>query len=352
LTYQCLEVKPNLPLEARPKGILVIEEQQPFLLGVGTGEKTALSSSKFQFHVSPNGNWLAAKYVDDNNKPWLSIETVSGTQQLVPWNDDWFLLGGWLDNQHIWISHYTEPLITVVNLFTDERQELAPDFPGLETVAQAGEHFVLGASTVLYDSSLNVAIYPRLESDGYVYVVMWNQRTNRVLAKVKDIFKSFSYHPLWSLDQKEIYVAVGDKWDSNKPDNSIEDFFSLGQDGQVRQLTDLGASFVNTYIGSVSLSPNGKKIAFWLQAQPSLYKDPQLAVLDLGTQQVTNYCIPGAYHSSAVAPVWSLDSRYLAVQSQYEPNAGWIILVDTQEGWAAQVAEIVQGWPAGWMAEP
>lgn len=352
LTHQCLEVKPSLPPEARPKGILVIEQQQPFLLAVGTGKRTALSSSKIQFHVSPNGNWLASRYVDDNNKPWLSIETIDGTQQLVPWKDDWFLLGDWLDNERIWISHYTEPLLTVVNPFTGEEQELMPAFPGLETVAQEGEHYALGDSTVLYNSSLNFVVYPRLEEDSRTYVVLWDLQANHLLAKVRDIAKSFSYNPLWSPDQKEIYVAVVDKWDSDTPDNSIEDFFSLGWDGQVRQLTDFGTSFVDTYIGSASLSLNGKKIAFWLQARPSPYKEPQLAVLDLETQQVTNYCIPGSYRSSFTSPVWSLDGRYLAIQSQHEPNAGWIILVDTQEGWGAQVAEIAQGWPAGWMAEP
>ncbi len=351
LTYQCLEVMLSLPLETRPQGILIIDEQQPYLLSIKTGEKTALNSSKFQFHVSPNGNWFASRYMDDNNKSWLSIETVGGVQQIVPWNDDWFLLGGWVDNEHIWISHYTEPLLTVVNPFSGEEQELKPDFPGLETVAQEGEHYALGASTVIYSSSQNYVVYPRLEEDGYVYIVLWDQQANHVLAKVKDVGKSFSYDPLWSLDETQIYVAVIDKWDSNKPEDSIENFFSLSQDGRVRQLTDFGASFVDTFIGGVSLSPDGRKIAFWLQVRPSPYVEPQLAVLDLETKQVTSYCIPGSYRSSFTIPAWSLDGRYLAVQSQYEPNAGRIILVDTNEGWAAQIAEITQGWPAGWLAD-
>lgn len=258
-----------------------------------------------------------------------------------------------MDNERIWISHYKEPLLTVVNPFSGEQQELVPDFPGLETVAQLGEDFALGASNVLYSSSLNLVVYPRLESDGYAYVVLWDQQANRVQAKIKDVSKSFSYNPLWSLDQKKIYVAVADKWDSNKPDDLIHDFFSLSQDGQVRQLTDFGASFADTSIGSGSLSPDGKKIAFWLELRPSLYKGQQLAVLDLVTEQVTDYCVPGSYQGDAPSPIWSLDSRYLAVQNQYEPNTGRVILVDIQKGWAAQVAEIIpNGWPAGWLAGP
>jgi len=117
-------------------------------------------------------------------------------------------------------------------------------------------------------------------------------------------------------------------------------------------LTDFGTSFTSNYIGGASLSPDGKKIAFWLYLRPSPYVDQQLAVLDLERQQVTNYCIPGSLHLDAARPVWSLDSRYLAVQNQYELNKGRIILVDTQQEWAVEIAEIIPiGWPAGWLKE-
>ncbi len=352
LTYQCLDVAPSLPLGVQPQGILVLFAKQPSLLDLKTNVKTTLKSGQGDFKVSPDGTWLASQYVDQSNMIWLRVESFGNVQQeLFPWNDDWFLLGGWLDNNHIWISHNTEPLVTVVNPFSGEQQELVPDFPGLETVAQAGEHFALGVSTVLYDSSLNLAVYPRLENDGYVYIVLWDQRLNSVLAKIRDVAKSFSYLPVWSLDQKEVYVAIADKWNPSKPDDLIYDFFSLARDGQVRQLTDFGAYFADTYIGNASLSPDGKMIAFWLKARPSFHENQQLAVLDLETLQVTNYCIPGSYQGDAPAPIWSLDSRYLAVQNQYEPNAGRVILVETQQGWAAQIAEITQGWPAGWLAD-
>lgn len=229
---------------------------------------------------------------------------------------------------------------------------LVPDFPGIETIAQAGEHFVLGASSVLYNSSLNLAVYPRLESDGYVYIVLWDRQARRILAKVKDTSKSFSYRALWSLDQEEVYVTVADQWDSSKPEQLNYNFFSLAQDGQVKQLTDFGISFTYNSIGSASLSPNGSTIAFWLDLDRSSEENQQLAILGLDTLQVTNYCIPGSYVNDAPSPIWSLDSRYLAVHNQYEPNAGRVILVDMKEGWAAQIAEIVpNGWPAGWLEE-
>ena len=353
ITNRCLNVVKGLSPTSGAQGMIVLAEQHPYLFDLKTGDKLALNDGKMEFSTSPDGEWLASRYVDNKNEIWLSVENAEGNpQKPVSWNDDWFLLGGWLDNEHIWISHRTEPLVTVVNPFSGEQQMLIPDFPGIETVAEAGEHFVLGASSVLYNSSLNLAVYPRLESDGYVYVVLWDRQARRVLAKVKDISKSFSYPVLWSSDQKEIYVAVADKWDSNKPDDLIYDFFTLSQDGQVKQLTDFGASFTDNYIGTASLSPDGKKIAFWLYLRPSPYADQRLAMLDLERQQVTDYCIPGSPHLDAPSPVWSLDSRYLAVQNQYEPNKGRVILVDTQQGWAAQIAEIIpNGWPAGWLKE-
>ena len=353
ITNRCLNVATNLSIDSRVQGKVVLAEKQPYVLDLKNGDKLALDDSKLELSTSPNGEWLASRYVDNQNEIWLSVENPESSQQrLVPWNDDWFLLGGWLDNEHIWISHFTEHLVTVVNPFSEEQQLLVPDFPGIETIAEAGGHFVLGASSVLYNSSLNLAVYPRLESDGYVYIVLWDRQARRVLAKVKDTSKSFSYRALWSLDQKEVYVTVADQWDSSKPEQLIYNFYSLAQDGQVKQLTDFGISFPYNSIGSASLSPNGNMIAFWLDLDSSVEENQQLAILDLDTLQVTNYCIPGSHVNDAPSPIWSLDSRYLAVHNQYEPNAGRVILVDTKEGWAAQIAEIVpNGWPAGWLNE-
>jgi hypothetical protein len=353
ITNRCLEVAKGLPPASRAQGMIVLAEQHPSVLDITTGNKLALTDGKWQLSTSPNGEWLASQFVDNQNEVWLAVENAEGSHQTpIPWNDDWFLLGGWLDNEHIWISHLTEPLVTVVNPFSGEQQMLVPDFPGIETIADAGEHYVLGASSVLYNPSLNLAVYPRLESDGYVYIVLWARQAGRVLAKVKDTSKSFSYRAIWSLDQKEVYVTVADQWDSSKPEQLIYNFYSLAQDGQVKQLTNFGNSFTYNSIGSASLSPNGRKIAFWLDLDRSAQENQQLATLDLDNLQVTNYCVPGSYVNDAPAPIWSLDSRYLAVYNSYEPNVERVILVDIKEGWAAEVAEIVpHGWPAGWLKE-
>jgi len=353
MTNRCLEVAKGLPQASRAQGMIVLAEQHPSVLDITTGNKLALTDGKWQLSTSPNGEWLASQFGDNQNEVWLAVENVGGSHQTpIPWNDDWFLLGGWLDNEHIWISHLTEPLVTVVNPFSGEQQTLVSDFPGIETIADAGEHYVLGASSVLYNPSLNLAVYPRLESDGYVYIVLWDRQAGRVLAKVKDTSKSFSYRALWSLDQKEVYVTVADQWDSSKPEQLIYNFYSLAQDGQVKQLTNFGNSFTYNWIGSASLSPNGRKIAFWLDLDRSAQENQQLATLDLDNLQVTNYCVTGSYVNDAPAPIWSLDSRYLAVYNSYEPNVERVILVDIKEGWAAEVAEIVpHGWPAGWLRE-
>jgi Tol biopolymer transport system component len=169
------------------------------------------------------------------------------------------------------------------------------------------------------------------------------------LAKVKDVGKSFSYRPIWSPDGQQVFVSVISQINSANPGNEIDNLFSFGQDGQVRQLTNFNESSMDVKIGTASISPNGGMIAFWLKLQPSSYKDQQLAVLDLATNRVTNYCIPGDQISGGVsAPIWSPDSRYLAVENAYEANASKVILVDIVQGWAAQIAENLT--PAGWMA--
>ena len=93
-------------------------------------------------------------------------------------------------------------------------------------------------------------------------------------------------------------------------------------------------------------SPDNQRVAFWLQTKPELCPNDKqgwvnLAVLDIQTQQVINYCVSGEAFS-APDPVWSLDGRYIAVHNY---------LVDPDQGWAAPISGI-DIWPIGWLNAP
>ncbi len=350
LVYHCLDIAPNLPSDARPKGMLVFSGKHSFLLDLQTNAIRDLNYDQGNFSVSPNGEWLASYFVDHSTEPtatWLLIEKANGEQQnRILWEKNWYLLGGWLDNEHIWISRIDDPLIVVVNPFTGQQWEPPADFPGIQTMAQLGAHFVFGASSIVYSSSLNQAVYPRLESDGYVYYVLWDQQARRILAKIRGFGKPGSPEAIWSPDEKQVFISVFSHWD-NKLGDEVDELFSLGVNGRVTQLTNFGSSFSNAEITGASLSPDGRKISFWLRSRPSSFDEPQLTILDIDTHMVTNYCIPGSSQGLGSSPVWSPDSHYLAVESTYKPNASQVILVDTIQNWAAQISENVT--PVGWM---
>jgi Tol biopolymer transport system component len=108
-----------------------------------------------------------------------------------------------------------------------------------------------------------------------------------------------------------------------------------------------------------SMSPDGKLLAFWILAQPSPFEEAQLAVLDIDTGAVTNYCIKGdpfldnAYgQESLLAPIWSPDSTQLLVISrpQENPELRRVVMVDIVNKYAAQINQDME--PVGWMVTP
>jgi Tol biopolymer transport system component len=120
----------------------------------------------------------------------------------------------------------------------------------------------------------------------------------------------------------------------------------------VEQLTRFGDYFSSSEIGSSSnWSPDGQKLAFWIDLSPSPCPGLRLAILDMTTKQVTNTCLPGTLQY-APPPIWSLDSRYILVM---DATATPIkkILVDIENEQAFDITALVgDSSPIGWLASP
>jgi Tol biopolymer transport system component len=116
-----------------------------------------------------------------------------------------------------------------------------------------------------------------------------------------------------------------------------------------------------------SWSPDRQKIAIWLNITPEKRdSNMQLAVLELSTHQVTNYCINGSIAfnlSKESAPIWSPDGKQLLVVSDISnsPLTGDVsdldvtytyvdIVVDITNNTAMQIGENFT--PDGWMKIP
>jgi Tol biopolymer transport system component len=130
-----------------------------------------------------------------------------------------------------------------------------------------------------------------------------------------------------------------------------DEIFIVENDGQVRQLTHLYDTFgMILTIDSISWSPDGKKIAFWLHdGQGNL----TLMVANSLTGEVKNYCILNAtvtrFPIDVSAPIWSPDGKYLLVENRYTADKSKLLVVDLLNNIAFPIAEMQNA--VGWMLE-
>ncbi len=352
LRYQPLEVTSNLSSDVKPAGDLLVWEEQPHLLRFNPqlqledlpGIDIACLST------SPNGQWIAYCVLSEDSPTgqWLIVESADRQQHYqVPIDLHLAYFGAyeWLDNQRL-VFPFMQEIATVypvmiINPFIGKQTELGSDYPGISgTVVGPIGRLAFEYSSLVYHPSLNLVIFPEMTPQRYI--VLWDRQSNSVLAKVEDKGEFLNY-PLWSPDAKQFVVAV------RKDDgNSIEEWFGVSREGQVEQLTHFGDYFADAEIGHANWSPDGQKLAFWLETSSGLCSGTRLDVLELATRQVTNTCIPGSLEF-APPPIWSLNSRYIAVINA-DASPDQTILVDLERGRAYDITNY--GSPVGWLALP
>lgn len=361
LKYQPLPVSPNAPADAMLSGTLILSGQHPYRLNLEHRAQDEMSNDVRFLGVSPNRKWLAYYQQIDAGTSWLVVETANGQQiAKLPMNEDWVSYtesGAWLNNERLVFNLWKDRLSSqvpgiypsvAVNPFTDDYQDLALDYPDLRPTigGPAGTlHFVY--STVVYNPSLTSVVYPQTTPQG-TYIVLWDRQSQKALARIEDL-NEFGHAPLWSPNGEWFVVAVS--YQLGKPFSEwTEEWLSVGQDGQIRRLTQFTDFFDYARISTATFSPNGQSLAFWLDTKPGLCEGQHLAVLEMEALHVTDYCVPGSIYGDAPPPIWSPDSRYIAVQNYYEDNFSHVILVDTEQGWAAEIGE--NAYPVGWLAGP
>jgi hypothetical protein len=354
MIYRPFDIAPSLSTDVRPDGALLVWSEQPQLLhfdpqgvedfpGVDTG---CLSTS-------PDGNWLAYCTLSDDSPTgqWLIVESADRQQQKkVPMDIHliYFRDYEWLDNQRLIFPLIREegkfcPMV-VINPFTGEQTELASDYPDIGgTYAGPVGRMSFGISDVVYDSSLNLVIFP-VRRIPKKYIVLWDRQSNSILAEVEEKGE-FLHYPIWSPDSTRFAVAVVI---SEPSEHIVYDWFMVSREGQVERLTYFGDYFTNMQISDGNWSPDGQKLAFWLETDSGLCPGTNLAVLEVATRLVTNTCIPGTLEYPP-PPKWSLDSRYIAVTNAI-PNPDQYILIDFDQGLAYDITDY--GMPIGWLALP
>lgn len=329
------------------------------------------------YSVSPDRKKLA--FFERKYSP-LSISNLviieSGYDPVVIHDDGkWIGVAGWLDDDSLLLErdvrneqgYISNPVpLVILDYKTGDSRELTPNFPGIYNLyppIDRWENFRF--SEAIYDPLLEFVIYPKMlpHMDA---LVLWDVKEERQVVNFIG-FDFYGTEPKWSPDGQTFVLA---KYPGNSstylPEfNFKQELFKAFKDGMSTQLTHLTDEYSDVRIGQFSWSPNGSYIAFWLLVPAIDYADttrvpsdklPHLAILDMETLEVTNYCIADGsfgitdlgdpYFNEPEAPIWSPDSKKIAIQSANEPG-GAVVIVDIAKNESYEISDA--GFPIGWL---
>ena len=151
--------------------------------------------------------------------------------------------------------------------------------------------------------------------------------------------------PVWTRDGKAAILKANiHPW--NTPPYYADEFFLFTREGEIRQVTDLMDIFTEVLIGIFyDFSPDGNKVAFSLNTQPSSGNEYLFSILEVDSGDVTKYCW------YAQSTYWSPDSEKLVLEI-VEPGTQKLITVilNYKDGTAVKISD--ERGIRGWMVSP
>lgn len=315
LTRNCFNILPALPQPNDYQGKLILNKVYTYYYysyDFQTAQTTKLPNrGLLNIVVSPDGKKYA---YHDENSPYLQIYSSDAhLQRSIPWEKDWFWMDGWLDNNQLVFEipahttnpfgmlniEYPEPLM-LLNLTTNQRQKLLPDYPGIDA---ANNQTNWWSGTTVYDASLSRVVYPGWIINGVeAGYNLWDVPNKRKIVGLSA--GNYDQGPEWWPDGSKFIVNV---------DNA---FYIVTRDGVISKLADLVA--LDTSSPAFGLSPDGRSVALWIGDSTGNYYT--LAVLDTQTGKITDYCIHSEYGRETdpnppEPPVWAPDGKAFVVSA-------------------------------------
>jgi hypothetical protein len=226
------------------------------LLNLRDGTSTNIDTSNRSIdvvEVSPDRHTLAYTWFNNITEKWeLVLIDGAGDRQKVAWSSkQGFFFQDWLNSKQLVIRQESEYLIV------DPYQQLQvsispsniPDFHAWDLKFFLS--FNPSLSKAIYKSSAEIKV---LDLDSNTVIARLTDKIDRVLI-VKWLFA----------DERAAVVATVSP--EPRPDSfgSPNEIFIVDENGEVRQLTHLFDTFgLPLEIDSISWSPDGSKIAFWI----------------------------------------------------------------------------------------
>jgi len=385
LSIKCVETSDAAPDTLQFRGRLFVvavdEGNKTYFWGISDDRKIEVDTGTTHVVISPDRARLAAI---NRRLEALVIFNADGTLLLeVPeWGDELDILQWLKDNQlAVKMPHgdttYEPDAIFVFDIATKERLEILPELPlitdSIEDLSWGG----YSISPLVPNPQFTHLIYPaNAEADNSF--ILWD-RQNEI--EVKRIYHHDSPNtgiylsaPAWSQDGSS-YVTSAMLRYAYDPKNDAEpirplqaaseaaenpfinvddpagyiggfELIRVNQNGETQRLTYLTTTF-NASQEDWVWSPDGTRIAFWLTIEDDAFPvRDALAVLDVNSGEVTNYCISG-YRT----PVWSPDGSQIAINQNIEGRDTFKI-VDLEAGVAYNISGDEAIKAEGWMLPP
>ncbi|HLO18460.1 MAG TPA: WD40 repeat domain-containing protein [Anaerolineales bacterium] len=369
MKYQCLDVTDRPPANYILKGTLVFDNDDntdAYFLNKDTNNVYRFRRGKHErlwgFEVSPDRKHIA--YMRSTVDSPTMVAAVATADGWPVWSQATnSFLWTWFDNERLVRFFFPEngsASLFLLNPFTHERQDLQTDYPHSEMFANKPipRWRFTGGGFPIYDPLLTRVIYPesrsQIQGKGWP-IALWDTEAGKLITRIITM-DDWGETPLWTPDGKQFILATN--LDPNRLYKPANEFFAVSRDGEARQLTHFLDSYQEINIlDGYNLSPDGKRLAFWMGAKPSRFDDFRLAVLNIETGEVTNYCVMGGpfinHETTPLSdPMWSPDSTQLLVvnRNPQDTKIRRVVLIDLGHSYAAQIGEDVE--PVGWMVSP
>ncbi len=361
----CLVISPEPPGGNQiPSVLLALRGIIPYAIDPNTGVRTDQllpdpdpnSESPFanDFSLSPDGKWLAYDlYAEDSVslvvEPSSNILTNSSQGRIV-WNPNQpTRLEGWLSNEAAVLITYKDPdkfgSTLIRNPFNGQQHEFfleeMPD--SLNYQPGMSGSYLFAHSNLMPDPTLKRVVYPAVINNNFT-AMLWDVENRKVLTSLRLYLDQWFNDPLWSLDGNDFILMGID-------DTEQVEWFQVTSDGVINQLTHFGKFLNDVKFEKPSRSWDGRYLTFQLIYNSG--KNTKYLILDLKSQSLDGFCIDSVIDQggSLQSPVWSPDSRYVAITDGVNTENSWsVILVDLEEREAFQIGEDVDA--TGWIVKP
>ncbi len=385
LSTKCVETIDTSLADIQLSGSLFIvsvdEGNITYLWDLSSGEKIKADTGTTHVVLSPDRARLAAI---DRRMEALIVLDASATRllEITDWGDEYDVIE-WLKNNQLAVkmphgdAAYEPDALLVFDIATKERQEILPEFPLITTFLQDISWGGYSLIPMVPNPQLTHLVYSASEDDDNL-LILWNlqdeQEIRRIYNHGSPSTGVYISPPAWSRDGTSFITSAMlrytfDPKNDDEPIHPLQsaaeasgnsfinvddasayvsgfELIRVNQSGQTERLSYLTTTF-NASQEDWIWSPDETRIAFWLTIKDEEFAmRDSLAVLDVASGEVTQYCISG-YRT----PIWSPDGRQIAINQNID-GLDTFKIVDLEAGIAYAIAGEEAVKVEGWMISP